>query len=60
MAQRVASSSDQNLSFAKRAVLFLVVAVAILWIGCASATRVDAGRVGVRVKLAGSSRALIL
>lgn len=56
MAQRVVFSSDQNLSFAKRAIGFLVVSIVILWVGCASVTRVDAGHVGVRVKLAGSSR----
>jgi len=56
MAQRVVFSSDQNLSFAKRALFFLVTAIVILWVGCASVTRVDAGHVGVRVKLAGSSR----
>ncbi len=57
MARRVVfSSSDQAASFVKRAALALVAFVVVAWVGCASITRVDAGHVGVRVKLAGSSR----
>lgn len=56
MAQRVVFTSDGNFNFAKRAVFLLVAAVVVLWVGCASLTRVDAGHVGVRVRLAGSSR----
>lgn len=40
----------------RRAVLGIVVVIAVLWIGCATTTRVDAGHVGIRVKLAGSDR----
>ncbi|HEX8794791.1 MAG TPA: prohibitin family protein [Polyangiaceae bacterium] len=36
--------------------LFAVIAVAVLYLGCAMTTRVDAGHVGIRVKLAGSDR----
>lgn len=57
MPQRVVfSSSDQAASLVKRAALALVTVVVVLWVGCSSITRVDAGHVGVRVKLAGSSR----
>lgn len=57
MPQRVVfSPSDETASFAKRAALVIVTLVVVLWIGCASVTRVDAGHVGVRVKLAGSAR----
>ena len=56
MAQRVVFSSDEGVSFIKRALFVLVTGAVILWIGCSSVTRVDAGHVGVRVKLAGSAR----
>ncbi|GAC1584328.1 MAG: prohibitin family protein [Polyangiales bacterium] len=57
MAQRVVfSNSDQSVAFIKRAFLLIGGVVLILWIGCVSVTRVDAGHVGVRVKLAGTSR----
>jgi regulator of protease activity HflC (stomatin/prohibitin superfamily) len=57
MAQRVAfSGSDETAAFLKRAAIFVVTIVVILWVGCASVTRVDAGHVGVRVKLAGTAR----
>jgi regulator of protease activity HflC (stomatin/prohibitin superfamily) len=56
MAQRVVFSSDEGVSFIKRALITLVIGVVVLWIGCSSITRVDAGHVGVRVKLAGSAR----
>ncbi len=56
MAQRVVFSSESGISFLKRAVVVLLTGIVILWIGCASITRVDAGHVGVRVKLAGSAR----
>jgi len=36
--------------------LFAVIAVALLYLGCSTTTRVDAGHVGIRVKLAGSDR----
>jgi regulator of protease activity HflC (stomatin/prohibitin superfamily) len=40
----------------RRTVLTLGVVVAIFYLGCATTTRVDAGHVGIRVKLAGSDR----
>ncbi len=40
----------------RRFALFAVVAVVLLYVGCAATTRVDAGHVGIRVKLAGSDR----
>jgi regulator of protease activity HflC (stomatin/prohibitin superfamily) len=40
----------------KRTLLFLAVAVAVLFVGCQATTRIDAGHVGIRVKLAGSDR----
>jgi regulator of protease activity HflC (stomatin/prohibitin superfamily) len=40
----------------KRVAIAVVVLVATLWIGCASTTRVDAGHVGVKVKMTGSER----
>ncbi len=42
---------------ALRKLLFLAVAVVgVFYLGCAATTRVDAGHVGIRVKLAGSDR----
>lgn len=38
--------------------LFAVVAIGLLYLGCATTTRVDAGHVGIRVKLAGSDRGI--
>jgi regulator of protease activity HflC (stomatin/prohibitin superfamily) len=40
----------------RRFALLAVVAVGLLYLGCATTTRVDAGHVGIRVKLAGSDR----
>lgn len=40
----------------RRFALFAVVALGMLYLGCATTTRVDAGHVGIRVKLAGSDR----
>jgi regulator of protease activity HflC (stomatin/prohibitin superfamily) len=40
----------------RRFALLAVIAVAMLYLGCATTTRVDAGHVGIRVKLAGSDR----
>src|SRR6185503_3676331 len=41
---------------AKRIVLFVLVIVVASAVGCATTTRVDAGHVGIRVRLAGSDR----
>jgi regulator of protease activity HflC (stomatin/prohibitin superfamily) len=41
---------------ARRLVLLIAAAVVVLYIGCSTTTRVDAGHVGVKVKLAGSER----
>ncbi len=49
-------AGEKSFAFLKRAALVLVTGIVVLWIGCSSTTRVDAGHVGVRVKLAGSSR----
>src|SRR5215831_12493202 len=40
----------------RRVVLTAVGALAVVYLGCATTTRVDAGHVGIRVKLAGSDR----
>jgi len=50
------SASDVNFSLIKRLFFVVVTGAVLLWIGCSSITRVDAGHVGVRVKLAGSAR----
>jgi len=41
---------------ARRLVLVIVGVVVVGWLGCATTARVDAGHVGVKVKLAGSER----
>ena len=41
---------------ARRVLLMGGVVIALLFVGCESTTRVDAGHVGIRVKLAGSDR----
>lgn len=41
---------------AKRLGIFFLSLVAIVWVGCATTARVDAGHVGIRVRLAGSER----
>jgi regulator of protease activity HflC (stomatin/prohibitin superfamily) len=57
MAIRLPSSDSQSLARALRRFLFLgVVVVVALWFGCSATKRVDAGHVGIRVKLAGSDR----
>ena len=43
-------------SAAGKGLFALVVTIAVLWMGCSTSTRVDAGHVGIRVKLAGSDR----
>ncbi|HEY8040217.1 MAG TPA: prohibitin family protein [Polyangiaceae bacterium] len=40
----------------RRFAVVAVIAVGILYVGCSTTTRVDAGHVGIRVKLAGSDR----
>ena len=40
----------------RRFALFAVIAAVLLYLGCSTTTRVDAGHVGIRVKLAGSDR----
>jgi regulator of protease activity HflC (stomatin/prohibitin superfamily) len=40
----------------RRIVVVALVAVGVLYLGCSTTTRVDAGHVGIRVKLAGSDR----
>ena len=39
-----------------RLLLVALVAIGVLYVGCSTTTRVDAGHVGIRVKLAGSDR----
>ncbi len=41
---------------ARRVVFTIGIAVAVLFLGCTTSMRVDAGHVGIRVKLAGSDR----
>lgn len=40
----------------RRAVFGAVVVLLATWLGCSTTTRIDAGHVGVKVKLAGSER----
>jgi regulator of protease activity HflC (stomatin/prohibitin superfamily) len=40
----------------RRLLVVAIVAVGVLYLGCSTTTRVDAGHVGIRVKLAGSDR----
>jgi regulator of protease activity HflC (stomatin/prohibitin superfamily) len=42
----------------RRAALTAVVVLTVVYLGCATTTRVDAGHVGIRVKLAGSDRGI--
>jgi regulator of protease activity HflC (stomatin/prohibitin superfamily) len=56
MARFGSVDSDALGGTVRRIVVTVLVAVAALWIGCATSTRVDAGHVGIRVKLAGSDR----
>jgi regulator of protease activity HflC (stomatin/prohibitin superfamily) len=42
----------------RRLLLTAIVVVGVLYLGCATTTRVDAGHVGIRVKLAGSDRGI--
>lgn len=42
----------------RRLFVLIVAAVAIVFLGCSTTTRVDAGHVGIRVKLAGSDRGI--
>ncbi|MFI5301383.1 MAG: prohibitin family protein, partial [Polyangiales bacterium] len=54
--QRTTFSGDQSLSGLRNLIVFIGACVAIGWAGCSSVTRVDAGHVGVRVRLAGDVR----
>ncbi len=58
MATRFDSSFDVNAAAraAKRFLLVAGVFLALMFGGCATTTRIDAGHVGIRVKLAGSDR----
>ena len=54
---RVVSVDGMNVGrYARRLLLTAVFVMAAGYIGCAATTRVDAGHVGIRVKLAGSDR----
>jgi regulator of protease activity HflC (stomatin/prohibitin superfamily) len=48
-----ASAAGRSL---RRVLLFAAIVVAVMYVGCSTTTRVDAGHVGIRVKLAGSDR----
>jgi regulator of protease activity HflC (stomatin/prohibitin superfamily) len=57
MAERsVFRSDEQGMRALKRIGLVVGALIVMAWLGCSTVTRVDAGHVGVRVKLAGSSR----
>src|SRR5215470_16182985 len=58
MATRFGSGfdSDSAVRTARRVLLAAGVVLLIAYLGCATTTRVDAGHVGIRVKLAGSDR----
>src|SRR3954453_3903017 len=54
---RFGSAESQALGgTVRRLALGVIVIISVLWIGCTTSTRVDAGHVGIRVKLAGSDR----
>src|ERR1700727_2182307 len=42
----------------RRLAIVGLIAVGVLYLGCATTTRVDAGHVGIRVRLAGSDRGI--
>src|SRR5947207_12703390 len=56
MAQRVVFGDSDQAGLIKRAALVIGALLLVVWVGCSSITRVDAGHVGVRVKLAGEQR----
>ncbi len=57
MAERVVfGAADRSMAALRRLVIVALGLAVIVWVGCSSVTRVDAGHVGVRVRLAGSAR----
>jgi regulator of protease activity HflC (stomatin/prohibitin superfamily) len=56
MARLVSVDGASAARTARKLLLFAAIAVGIFYLGCAATTRVDAGHVGIRVKLAGSDR----
>jgi regulator of protease activity HflC (stomatin/prohibitin superfamily) len=58
MVERVVfgGGSDKSIAAIRRIVIVVGGLLLLAWIGCSTVTRVDAGHVGVRVKLAGSAR----
>ena len=56
---RIASLDSAGLGRSlRRLLLGATLIAAVLYLGCATTTRVDAGHVGIRVKLAGSDRGI--
>jgi len=49
-------SSQSAIRLAKRVMMFVGVLVAVLVVSCSTTKRIDAGHLGIRVKLAGSAR----
>jgi regulator of protease activity HflC (stomatin/prohibitin superfamily) len=58
MARMVSIDSAAAGRSAKRIAAFLALAALVMVIGCQTTTRVDAGHVGIRVRLAGSDRGI--
>ena len=56
MASQFQSPGNINIGALRRVLITVAVLVATLFVGCSSTTRVDAGHVGIRVRLAGSER----
>src|SRR5580698_10766579 len=56
MARLVSFDSASAARSIRRLVITGVIAFGVLYMGCSTTTRVDAGHVGIRVKLAGSDR----
>ena len=54
MASQFQSPGNINIGALRRVLITVAVLVATLFVGCSSTTRVDAGHVGIRVRLAGS------
>jgi regulator of protease activity HflC (stomatin/prohibitin superfamily) len=50
------ATPDSLVSLIKRAVLVVAALIAVLIVGCSTLMRIDAGHVGIRVRLAGSDR----
>ncbi|MCS6898357.1 MAG: prohibitin family protein [Myxococcales bacterium] len=51
-------AKSDGIRFFQKLALLLIVLIAMIFVGCASIDRIDAGHVGIRVSLAGSARGI--